>query len=75
MGKIRVFLADDHALFREGIRALLSGCEDIEVVGQAADGREVLLWQAAAQFRLMTGRELPLEVAFRSLGLTPGSGA
>lgn len=42
MGKIRVFLADDHALFREGIRALLSGCEDIEVVGEAADGQEAL---------------------------------
>ncbi len=35
----------------------------------AADGREVLLWQAAAQFRMMTGRELPLDVALRVLGL------
>ncbi len=42
MGRIRVFLADDHALFREGIRALLAGCGDIEVVGEAADGQEAL---------------------------------
>lgn len=42
MGKIRVFLADDHALFREGLRSLLAGCEDIEVVGEAADGQEAL---------------------------------
>lgn len=42
MGKIRVFLADDHALFREGLRALLAACDDLEVVGEAADGQEVL---------------------------------
>ena len=42
MAKIRVFLADDHALFREGLRALLAACEDIEVVGEAADGQEAL---------------------------------
>ncbi len=39
----------------------------------AADGREVLLWQAAAQFRMMTGRELPLEVAARALALEVGA--
>lgn len=42
MQKIRVFLADDHALFREGLRALLAACEDLEVVGEAADGQEAL---------------------------------
>ncbi|MBI3988637.1 MAG: response regulator transcription factor [candidate division NC10 bacterium] len=40
--KIRVLIADDHALFREGIRALLSGYDDLEVVGEAADGREAI---------------------------------
>lgn len=35
----------------------------------AVDGREVLLWQAALQFRMMTGRELPLDVALGALGL------
>jgi 3-dehydroquinate dehydratase/shikimate dehydrogenase len=35
----------------------------------AVDGREVLLRQAAPQFRLMTGRNLPLDVAARAIGL------
>jgi len=37
-----VLVADDHALVREGVRALLRSCEDIEVVGEAADGREAV---------------------------------
>lgn len=40
--KIKVLIADDHALFREGIRALLSGYDDIDVVGEAADGKEAI---------------------------------
>jgi NarL family two-component system response regulator LiaR len=39
---IRVAIADDHAIVRSGIRALLATEPDIEVVGEAADGREVL---------------------------------
>jgi shikimate dehydrogenase len=35
----------------------------------AIDGREVLLAQAAPQFRIMTGHDLPLDVARRALGL------
>jgi two-component system response regulator NreC len=35
---IRVFLADDHAVLREGLRALLAAHRDLEVVGEAADG-------------------------------------
>ncbi len=42
MAKIRVMLADDHAILREGIRALLGLCDDIEVVGEAVDGREAV---------------------------------
>jgi DNA-binding NarL/FixJ family response regulator len=38
----RVLLADDHALVRAGIRALLGRIEDIEVVGEAGDGHEAL---------------------------------
>jgi len=37
---IRVLLADDHALMRRGIRDLLQADSEIEVVGEAADGRE-----------------------------------
>jgi DNA-binding NarL/FixJ family response regulator len=39
---IRVLLADDQALVRTGFRALLSAEDDIEVVAEAADGREAL---------------------------------
>ncbi|HKQ61015.1 MAG TPA: response regulator transcription factor [Candidatus Polarisedimenticolaceae bacterium] len=42
MAKIRVLIADDHAILREGLRALLAATEDIEVVGEAADGHEAL---------------------------------
>ena len=40
--KIRVILADDHALVRQGIRQFLEGAEDIEVVAEAADGEKAL---------------------------------
>jgi DNA-binding NarL/FixJ family response regulator len=36
---VRVLLVDDHEIMREGMCALLRKCEDIEVAGQAADGR------------------------------------
>ena len=39
---ISVLLADDHAVVRDGLRALLEAQTDIEVVGDAANGREVL---------------------------------
>jgi DNA-binding NarL/FixJ family response regulator len=39
---IRVLLADDHAIVRAGLRALLSAQPDIQVVGEASDGREAL---------------------------------
>jgi two-component system, NarL family, response regulator NreC len=42
MSKIRVLLADDHAILRSGIRALLEDEPDIEVVGEAEDGHAVI---------------------------------
>src|SRR5689334_18824204 len=42
MSSIRILLADDHALVRAGIRALLLNLAGIEVVGEADDGREAL---------------------------------
>ena len=42
MSLIRVLLAEDHTLVRAGIRALLESLEGIEVVAEAADGREAL---------------------------------
>ncbi|MDI6817429.1 MAG: response regulator transcription factor, partial [Actinomycetota bacterium] len=42
MGKIRVLLAEDHALVRESIRRFLEKESDIEVVGEAGDGEEMI---------------------------------
>jgi len=42
MSKIRVLLADDHAVLREGLRSLLTLQDDIEVVGEATDGQAAL---------------------------------
>lgn len=42
MKKIRVLIVDDHTLVRDGIRALLALVADIEVVGEAANGKEAL---------------------------------
>ena len=40
---IRVLIVDDHALFRDGLRALFAEEEDIELVGEAANGEEAVL--------------------------------
>jgi len=42
MNRIRILLADDHAILREGIRALLEDQADMLVVGEAADGRRAV---------------------------------
>ena len=42
MGKIRVLLTDDHTLFRQGIRTLLAGESDIEVIGEAGNGSDAV---------------------------------
>lgn len=39
---IRILIADDHPIVRDGLRKLLSLEEDFEIVGEAADGRQVL---------------------------------
>lgn len=40
--KIRILLADDHAVLREGMRNLLEKEEDFEVIGEAADGEQAV---------------------------------
>jgi len=42
MKKIRVLIVDDHTLVRDGIRSLLALVKDIEVVGEASNGREAI---------------------------------
>lgn len=42
MNKIKILLADDHSLFREGLRSLLEDQDDVEIVGEAEDGLEAI---------------------------------
>jgi len=49
MNRIRLLLVDDQALFREGLRTLLSVRPEFEVVGEAGDGEEAL--RLASQLR------------------------
>src|SRR4030042_882726 len=58
MEKIRILIADDHALVREGICSLLARRKDIEVVGQAADGK-----QAVEQVRALAPDVVLMDIA------------
>src|SRR5581483_10963481 len=60
MAKIRVLLTDDHTLFRQGIRTLLSGEPDLEVVGEASNASD-----ATTQ-----ARQLRPDVVLMDIGMT-----
>src|SRR3989442_2697738 len=42
MAKIRILLTDDHTLFRQGIKTLISAEADMEVVGEASNGTDAV---------------------------------
>ena len=42
MNKVRILLADDHTILRDGIRSLLEDEPDMEVIGEAEDGRSAV---------------------------------
>ncbi|MGA8102556.1 MAG: response regulator transcription factor [Candidatus Acidiferrales bacterium] len=37
---VRILVADDHAIFRDGLRKLLEGAEDVQIIGEASNGNE-----------------------------------
>jgi DNA-binding NarL/FixJ family response regulator len=62
-GKIRVLIVDDHAILREGVRALLQLQTDIEVTGEASDGK-----QAIAQVEKLDPDVVLMDIAMPGLG-------
>ncbi len=63
MKGIRVLLVDDHALVREGIGAILQLHTDIDVVGEASDGRE-----AVEKTRALTPDVVVMDISMPSMG-------
>ena len=76
---IRILIADDHAVVREGLHAVLSSESDMEVVGEAATGKEVI--ERAAELRpdvILADIQMPdvngIEATRRILGVNPDVG-
>jgi DNA-binding NarL/FixJ family response regulator len=61
---IRIVIADDHAIVREGLKRIVSGIEDMQVVGEAADGTEVM----------RRVRELDFDIIVQDLSMPGRSG-
>jgi len=40
--KIKIVIADDHRIFREGLKLMLAGVPSIDVIGEAADGAQLI---------------------------------
>src|SRR5258707_2188080 len=49
MDPIHILIADDHPLFRDGLRALLESVPDLQVIGEAMTGNEVVVQAASLQ--------------------------
>ena len=49
MDPLRILIADDHLLFRDGLRALLAAAPDTELIGEAATGTEAVALAAELQ--------------------------
>jgi DNA-binding NarL/FixJ family response regulator len=50
---IRVFIADDHAIVRHGLRQLIDSADDMRFAGEAADGRELLVEAEKAEWDVL----------------------
>lgn len=68
--KIRVFLADDHAVVRKGLETLIDTRDDMEVVGVASDGEEAV--QQVAQLQpdvILLDIQMPRKTGVEAIGL------
>ena len=75
---IRIVIADDHTIMREGLKRILDGADDIEVVGEAVDGFEALAHVRKGGFDLlmldlsMPGRDVKFLLKSRLAKGAPG---
>lgn len=76
--KIKIIIADDHTLFRSGIISLIEDDEEIEIIGEASNGRELInLYQALKPDLLLidismpekTGLEAAIEIRTKDEGI------
>ena len=51
---IRIVIADDHAIVREGLKRIVSAAADMEVTGEAGDGAQVMQMVRSLEFELLT---------------------
>jgi two-component system response regulator NreC len=65
MDKLRILLADDHAILREGLAVLINAQPDMQVVAQAANGAEAV----------RIAKEQPIDVAVLDVSMPAGGGA
>lgn len=64
MNRIKILIVDDHAMFREGIKALLEPHSDFEIVGEASNGEEAI----------QKTRELNPQVILMDIGMAGSDG-
>src|SRR5450759_95612 len=50
---IRIVIADDHPIVREGLKQMLSACEDFTIVGEACNGHEVITRTRELEFDVL----------------------
>ena len=67
MASYRILIADDHPLFRNGLRRILCEKSDIEVVGEAADGREALNLLQELALKKRTPQLVTLDISMPGL--------
>jgi len=77
--RIRVLIADDHPMFRHGMRALLDSVPDVEVVGEAGTGDDAIaLAEASSPDVILMDIKMPgingLEATRRIVQASPGAG-
>jgi len=67
MASYRILIADDHPLFRDGLRRILCEKSDIEVVGEAEDGLEVLKPLQELALKKLMPQLVTLEISMPNL--------